>query len=121
MSQKETFFFTALMGGLVACLILSGLYVWKAPHRVQVAKVDIQSLIKQQAGYLSEQHLSQTEEQAALTGVMMQLKKTLADQDPSVILLDASVVLSAQVPDMTENIRQQLRNLGQTQPKGNQP
>lgn len=110
MSDQLKLLFAALMGGLVACVVLSGLYLWKAPKPLRVAKVDIQSLLKQEARHLSEQKLSAHQEETALAQVMMRLRSVFAKQDPHTILLDHTTVLSPQVPDMTAKIRQQLNS-----------
>ena len=96
------------LGSLVVCGIFSGLYLWQRPLTPKIVKVNIQSILKQEASRISARRGTPAQEQAALDQVMIRLNRVLQDQGPQMIILDVRAVISPHVPDLTEEIRGQL-------------
>jgi hypothetical protein len=106
--EMKKLLFAGLVGGLIAiCFCWAG-FLLTSPSRLSLATVDLQGLLKGEAHRVSRLGLSGQKEQEALEESMEKLRHILRELSSSGIILEASAVVSGNLPDHTALVRQKL-------------
>ena len=109
MGNLKYLLLAGVLGGMTAFTFLTGIFLYKQPLTLKIVKVNLQHLLKEEAQKLSHQGLSPDEESKALKHSFSHLNTALQSFPSNVVLLDASAVLSSQVPDYTSLVREKLQ------------
>ncbi len=109
MGNLKHLLLAGVLGGMTAFTFLTGIFLYKQPLTLKIVKVNLQHVLKEEAQKISRQGLSPEEESRALKRSLSHLNTILQAFPLNMVLLDASAVLSSQVPDYTSLVREKLQ------------